>query len=140
MTSLRKQASNQINAQKSTGPVSAAGKRKAAQNALRHGLSSKAPTAAHSAAVRNLAGAFRADDPDLPAGLALRLAESFTRAGEISWVMDGLVEQSLREQDAKLRHEQREDLGALAAMDRLRPLNNLQARAAGTLRRALGKA
>src|SRR5438067_2042428 len=39
MTSERQRAANRANAQKSTGPKSRAGKRRASQNAYRHGLS-----------------------------------------------------------------------------------------------------
>ncbi len=39
MTSDRKREANRANAKKSTGPKSAAGKKRVAQNALRHGLS-----------------------------------------------------------------------------------------------------
>jgi len=41
MTSERQQISNQMNAQSSTGPVTAAGKAAAAQNAMKHGLSAQ---------------------------------------------------------------------------------------------------
>ena len=41
MASDRQRAANQRNAQRSTGPRSAAGKRKSRQNALRHGLSAR---------------------------------------------------------------------------------------------------
>src|SRR4051812_21749081 len=38
MTSTRKREANRQNAQRSTGPTSSAGKRRASQNAFRHGL------------------------------------------------------------------------------------------------------
>ncbi|UOD51435.1 hypothetical protein [Orrella daihaiensis] len=41
MTSDRRQAANRLNAQRSTGPKSAAGKRAAALNAIRHGLTAR---------------------------------------------------------------------------------------------------
>ena len=41
MTSERQQHSNKMNAQSSTGPVTAAGKAAAAQNAMKHGLSAQ---------------------------------------------------------------------------------------------------
>ena len=41
MTSDKQKASNRANAAKSTGPRSAAGKKKSSQNALVHGLTSQ---------------------------------------------------------------------------------------------------
>ncbi len=43
MTSTRRQQANQRNAQRSTGPRSAAGKARASQNAIRHGLTAQLP-------------------------------------------------------------------------------------------------
>ena len=57
MTSQKVIAANRRNARRSTGPRTAAGKRKVAGNALRHGLTVSAPEPAMTAAVARMTAA-----------------------------------------------------------------------------------
>src|SRR4051794_28839381 len=65
MATERQIAANRRNAQKSTGPRTAAGKRRAARNAYRHGLSIVTGSAADDEAVKSLALAIVAGSSDL---------------------------------------------------------------------------
>jgi hypothetical protein len=67
MATEKQIAANRANAQRSTGPRTAAGKLKSSRNAFRHGLSGYMPLDLHSAAevnliARELAGEHAADD------------------------------------------------------------------------------
>lgn len=137
MVTARQLTSNRTNAQKSTGPASAAGKRQSSKNSLRHGLNSKAPDPAQSAAVGELAAALCAEDAELALDLALRIAEALVRADTVTRVAEELILTALQEQDGALCYERREELATLAVLDRLAPLYEHQKRTAGTLRRAL---
>src|SRR5258706_5618755 len=64
MATERQIAANRRNAQKSTGPRTAAGKRRAARNAYRHGLSIVTGSAADDEAVESLALAIVAGSSD----------------------------------------------------------------------------
>ena len=64
MATERQIAANRRNAQKSTGPRTAAGKRRAARNAYRHGLSIVSGSAADDEAVKSLALAIVAGSSD----------------------------------------------------------------------------
>jgi hypothetical protein len=55
MASERQIAANRRNAQKSTGPTSAAGRKRSSQNALRHGLNSRISSADFEKQIENLA-------------------------------------------------------------------------------------
>src|SRR5690242_6962060 len=57
MTSAERIAANRRNARASTGPRTAAGKRKAAANALRHGLAASVQLSAMSATAARIAAA-----------------------------------------------------------------------------------
>ncbi|WP_439398335.1 hypothetical protein ACRQ5Q_13745 [Bradyrhizobium sp. PMVTL-01] len=77
MATERQIAANRRNAQKSTGPRTAVGKRRAARNAYRHGLSIVTGSAADDEAVKSLALAIVAGSSDPE---HLELARSAARA------------------------------------------------------------
>src|ERR1700682_345243 len=89
MTSAARIAANRANAQKSTGPRTAAGKRRVAQNARRHGLNcpvGRDPVLAQDveAIARRICGlgeeAAAAERPDLALQLSLHLARRIAEA------------------------------------------------------------
>jgi hypothetical protein len=64
MTTKRQIAANRRNAQKSTGPRSAAGRKRSSQNALRHGLSSRISSIDFEKQIENLARQIAGDAED----------------------------------------------------------------------------
>jgi hypothetical protein len=78
MASERKIAANRLNARKSTGPLSRSGKRRASQNAYRHGLaSSRKPDAATARKLERLARQIAGDSNS---EIILELARSAAEA------------------------------------------------------------
>jgi hypothetical protein len=75
MATERQIAANQRNAQKSTGPRSAAGRKRSSQNALRHGLSSRISSIDFEKQIENLARQMAGDAED-----RIRLAHAHAAA------------------------------------------------------------
>jgi hypothetical protein len=75
MATKRQIAANQRNAQKSTGPRSAAGRKRSSQNALRHGLSSRTSSIDFEKQIENLARQIAGDAKD-----RIRLAHAHAAA------------------------------------------------------------
>lgn len=132
---------NRRNAQKSTGPKTTAGKRRAAKNAVRHGLSSWRPEAEPGGPTERLAEALQAEEPRLTAASARQVAEIIILLDRIAAARS----HELRRAEAELlvRGMQQaplhlvEDLAQLIALPRLRALHNREVRAHQRLRKAL---
>jgi hypothetical protein len=77
MTSLRQKQANRANAQRSTGPRTAAGRAVAAQNARHHGLSVALPAEIMAPLATQLAAILAAEGMDAPAAreLAVRIID-----------------------------------------------------------------
>ncbi len=71
MTSLRQKQANRANAQRSTGPRSAAGRSMAAQNAHHHGLSVALPAAVMAPLAKQLTAILADEDIEAPAAREL---------------------------------------------------------------------
>src|SRR5690349_16345524 len=92
MASEKQRSSNRRNAANSTGPKSESGRRKVAQNALRHGFSSKAFDSRSVAAAHAWATVFCAEDPDLEPATALVIAGSLLRLFQVAAHSQDLVQ------------------------------------------------
>jgi hypothetical protein len=96
MASQRKTAANRRNAQKSTGPRSAAGRRRARRNAHRHGLSAARPPFGQgeedfAAFAREIAG----DDADaLRSNVARDLAHAELRLAKVRHIKAALIDRA----------------------------------------------
>jgi hypothetical protein len=137
MAADRRTAANRLNAAKSTGPKSATGKQRTAQNARRHGLSAGGRNPAQAAAAQALADAFCADDPQLDPARARAVADALVRLGEVARIAHETTDLAGAQLDADVGPELRADLARLAILKRLGALHDYEARAAASLRKAL---
>jgi hypothetical protein len=137
MASDRQIAANRANAEKSTGPKTPDGKRRAAANARRHGLSARGRNPAQAAAAQALAEAICADEPHLDPAAALAAADALVRLEEIARISEELTDFATAQLDPSATPELRADLARLAILPRLRALHDYEARAAASLRKAL---
>jgi len=138
MTSERKTAANRANAQRSTGPRSKDGKRRAAKNALRHGLSARHAASADPR-VTELAAELGSEDPRLAGAAARRLADAMVTQATVARVTDELVTAAMAGLDPELPYEVREDLARLEVLPRLAALADYDRRAAAAIRKQLRK-
>ena len=111
MTSERKRQANRANAQRSTGPKTASGKRRAAQNARRHGLSlSVRDDPVFAPEVELLAQRIAGKGADLERiALARPIAEAEVDLRRVRACRRRLIDQALREpgyESAKVRKKQ----------------------------------
>lgn len=123
MPSARKLAANRANAQRSTGPRSAAGKATASRNAERHGLAIPV-TADPSVSAQALALAQRiqaslSGAPDH--GLALRVAEAQIDLERVRQARHRLITQALADPSARGSAGSRHVVKLMARLLRLRP-------------------
>src|SRR5687767_11736285 len=123
MPSARRLAANRANAAKSTGPKSAKGRARAAQNARRHGLRAAQPSMTDAAAALRLAEALREGDPELTLETALGWAEAVVRKEEIQRLKQNLVESALEAIDRDLPEDFRRDVARLSVLKQLLPLS-----------------
>lgn len=137
MISDRKRSANRANAAKSTGPKSQAGKHRAGQNALRHGLKSKVADPSRTATSIGWAQTFCHEDPDLSWPVALAIAQALLGVEDVARAGQDLMHLALQAAPPSSSLELDEDLALIAAMPRICALDGYARRAAGTLRKAL---
>lgn len=135
LTSARKAVANRANAQKSTGPKTAYGKKKSAKNATRHGLT-RGRNASDPEA-RALASALTELDGLAP-GFALTIAEAFVRQTKALRAAEVLIANAVID-DAAARWEELENSAQIQILDRLVALSDYERRAAATLGKQLRK-
>lgn len=135
----KRSETNRANAQRSTGPKSLAGKQRAAQNALRHGLNSIVIDPEQSIYAENLSKAFQVEMHDMDTSMAAALAAAIARRNQIARVVSLIIATEFEKTDPALSISVREDLATLAALPRLVPIADAERRASARIRKLLRK-
>lgn len=137
---VEKAAANRENARKSTGPRTAAGKRAAAANALRHGLNRRGPDAQDRSRTRELSRAFVEEDPTLPLEVALGMSEALVRCEQIEAAQSRALERAITNLDHELADypvDIVEDLARLQILPQQWSLHDYERRAVSKLRKQI---
>jgi hypothetical protein len=136
MTSAERIAANRRNARASTGPRTAAGKRKAAANALRHGLAASVPDCAMTAMAARIATAL-AGEQSSPGRRALiaPIAEAQAEIWRARSARAALI--NLAAASISGHEEHREAEAIVQSLPQLTQLETYERRAMARRRRAL---
>jgi hypothetical protein len=150
MASERQIAANRLNARKSTGPLSRAGKRRASRNAYRHGLaSSRKPDAATASKLDHLARQIAGDsDSEIILELARSAAEAEFDLARVRLVSRALINRGAAPQspvqdfidpakNMPTQPSERTSEAVRRALPELVRLNRYQVRAASRRNRAI---